>query len=177
MPRTVVPHRSASLYHPPRHVGLQARAVLSEVRRRKSGGASSAAQPPHSQQNGTGPAGMGGTAHLRHRTHAPANGRATSARAEVSRGGDHTHACAPEQLCLLKRWSFHCLVQAVARPAHIYACFHTVARRAAEAELSLSNLYLAHTDSAVVHRDDYRPTIKTWSPQMWALCGELHGMA
>ena len=65
---------------------LQARAVLSEVRRRKSAGASGAGQPPHahSQQNGTGPAGMGGgAAHLRHRTHAPAYGRATSARAEV----------------------------------------------------------------------------------------------
>jgi len=71
--------------------------VLSEVRRRKSGGASGAAQPPHahSQQNGTGPAGMGGTAHLRHRTHAPANGRAASARAEVSQDYGHTHGGPP----------------------------------------------------------------------------------
>ena len=73
--------------------------MLSEVRRRKSAGASASAQPshPHSQQNGTGPAGMGSAAHLRHRTHGPANGRTTSARAEVTcKGG---YPCQTLQCC------------------------------------------------------------------------------
>ena len=116
----------------------QARAVLGEVRRKRSAGASSAAQPPHtpSQSNGTGPAGMGGTAHLRHRTHAPSSGRTNTVRAEVRwellTRLKHTFLCSVVRVLMALALELsHDLLAPRARLSHVVFSCHVLVSLAA----------------------------------------------